>query len=94
MIRKAIIAELNERSVMIAQWENEFISLSGLLVAWVQFPTVAEYFKGVFLADHTMPTHPEPARQKIAQKSLNGTTKPVEIKEEGRSPTADKQWAR
>ena len=32
--------------VMIAQWENEYISLSVLPVTWVQFPTVAGYFQG------------------------------------------------
>jgi len=31
---------------MIAQQKNEYISLSVFLVAWVQFPAVAEYFKG------------------------------------------------
>jgi len=35
------------------------------------------------LADYTLPTHPEPAWQKMAQSPLNGTTKPVEIEEEG-----------
>jgi len=39
-------------SVMVAQWENECISLSVLSVARVQLPTTAEYFKGLSLADH------------------------------------------
>ena len=30
---------------MIAQWENERISLPVLSVAWVQFPVVTEYYK-------------------------------------------------
>jgi len=37
------------KSFMIAQWENEGISLSVLPVARVQFPAMAEYFKGFFL---------------------------------------------
>jgi len=44
--------------VMIAQWDS---SLSVLPVAHVQFPAMAEYFKGFFLADHTLPTRLEPA---------------------------------
>ena len=36
-----------------AKWENEWISLSVLSVARVQFPAVAENFKGFPLADHT-----------------------------------------
>jgi len=40
---------------MMAQWENECISLSVLSIARVQFPAMAEYFKGSFsLADHTL----------------------------------------
>jgi len=35
------------------------------------------------LADRTLPTGPEPAWQKMAQSPLNGTTQPVDIKEEG-----------
>ena len=30
------------------QWENKGIALSVLPVAWVQFPAMAEYFKGFF----------------------------------------------
>jgi len=33
------------------------------------------------LADHILPTRPEPALQKMAQSPLNGTTKLVEIEE-------------
>jgi len=55
---------------MIAQWENECISLSALPVVQVQFP------------DHTLPTCPGPACQKEAQTPLNGTTQPVDIEEE------------
>jgi len=36
--------------VMIAQWDS---SLSVLPVAKVQFPTMAEYLKDFYLADHT-----------------------------------------
>jgi len=52
---------------MIAQWENEYISLCllsmalvrncisppVLFMARIQFPAVAEYFKGLSLDDHT-----------------------------------------
>ena len=38
--------------VMIAQWENECISLSVLSVARVQFLALAEYSKGLSLAYH------------------------------------------
>jgi len=49
----------------------------------VLFPTVAEYFTGLFLADHTLPTHPEPTWQRMAQSQFNGTTLPVNIEAEG-----------
>ena len=39
------------------------------------------------LADHTLPTRPEPAWQKIAQSALNGTTQPVDSEEEGQNST-------
>jgi len=41
----------------------------------------------ISLADGTLPTHPEPAWQKMAQSPLNDTTQPVDIEEEGRNPT-------
>jgi len=44
------------------------------------------------MADHTLPTRPEPAWQKIAQSPLNDTTQPVGSEEEGRSPTKDRRW--
>jgi len=47
----------------------------------VQFPAVAEYFKGVSLTDHTLPIRPEPAWQNMAQSPLSGTTQSVDIKE-------------
>jgi len=34
------------------------------------------------MIDHTLPTRPEPTRQKMAQSPLNDTTQPVEIEEE------------
>jgi len=61
-------------------------------VARVQFPATAEYFKGFFLADHTLPTHPEPTWQTMAQSALNDTAQPVDNEEEGRSSTKDKKW--
>jgi len=33
---------------------------------------------------HILPTHPEPAWQRMAQPPPNGTTQPVEIEEEAR----------
>ena len=54
--------------VMIAQWDS---SLSVLPVSRVQFPAMAEYFKGFSLADRTLRTRPEPAWQKMAQSPLN-----------------------
>jgi len=80
---------------MIAQWVNDWISLSVLSVARVQFPCRQG---GVFqlrefsLTDDTLPTHPKPARQKIAQAPLNDTTQPVDSEEEGRSSTTDRKW--
>ena len=46
------------------------------------------------LADHTLPNRFEPAWHKMAPSPLNGTTQPVVIEEEGRSPTTDRQWLR
>jgi len=73
----------------IAQWDS---SLSVLPVAWVQFPATAEYFKRFFPADRTLPTRPEPARQKMAQSPLKDTTQSVDSEEEGRSSTMDRRW--
>ena len=73
-------------SVMIAQWNS---SLSVLPVARVQFLSIPRNF---FLADHTLPTRPEPAWQKMAQSPLNDTTQPLDSEEEGRSPTTDRRW--
>jgi len=53
---------------------------------------MAEYFKGFSLADHTLPTRPEPAWQTMAQSPLNDTTPPVDSEEEGRSSTMNRQW--
>ena len=55
------------------------MSLSVLPVVRVQFPAMVEYFEGLFLADHTLPTHSEPEWQKKAQSPLSGVTQPVEI---------------
>jgi len=77
------------KSVMIAQWNS---SLSVLPVARVQFPATAEYFKGFFSADRTLPIRPEPSWQKMAQSPLNDTTQPVDSEEEGRSPNTDRRW--
>jgi len=76
---------------MIAQWDS---SLPVLPVARVRFPAIAEYFKGLSLVDHTLPTRSEPAWQKMDQYPFNGAKQPVEIEEEGRSPTTNRQWLR
>ena len=44
-----------------------------IFVAWVQFPAAAEYFNRFSLADHTLPTRPEPAWQKMGLFPFNGT---------------------
>jgi len=55
-------------------------------------PIRGGYFnQSFFLADHTLPTHSEPVWQKMAQSPLNGTTKPVDIEEEGQNPTTDRE---
>ena len=76
--------------VMIAQWNS---SLSVLPVAWVQFPATTEYFKGFSLADHTLPTRPEPAWQEMAQSpsmtqhNLRTTRRKAEVQ-----PCIDDSW--
>ena len=42
----------------VGEWMNHTVCPP---VAWVQFPAMAKNFKGVSLADHTLPTPPEPA---------------------------------
>ena len=49
-------------------------------------------FRGIFfLADHTLPTPPGSAWQKMAQFPLNGTTQPVDIEKESRIPIMDRE---
>ena len=67
--------------------KHECISLSVLSVAQVYLPAVAKYFKGFSLADHTLPTHPQPTWQKTVQSPISSTTWLMEIKEEGLRPT-------
>jgi len=63
---------------MIAQWD------SSLPVVRVQFSATAEYFEAFSLADHTLPTHPEAAWQKITQSpSMTPHKKCVDGEEEG-----------
>jgi len=76
-------------SVIIAQWDS---SLSVLPVARVNSQPRRSISRDFSLADHTLPTRPEPAWQKIAQSPLNDTTQPVDSEEEGRSPTTDRRW--
>jgi len=49
---------------------------------------MVEYFKGFSLADHTLPTYPEPAWQKMAQSPLNGITQPGDI----HGQPVDRRW--
>jgi len=44
------------------------------------------------LADHALPTPPEPALQKIAQSTFNDTTQSVHIKEERLCPVGFRRW--
>jgi len=56
-------------------------------------PSHGGVFQGFFsLADHTLPTRPELAWQKMAQSPLNDTTQPVDSEEEGQSSTVDRRW--
>jgi len=52
-------------------------------------PSCGEVFRWIF---PWLPTHPELAWQKMAQSPLDGSTQPVDIEEEGRSPTTDRRW--
>jgi len=61
-------------------------------VARAQFPAVVEYSKRFSLDDHTLPTHPVPAWQKMAQSPLNGTAQHADSEEEGQCSTMDRQW--
>jgi len=53
-------------------------------MARVKFPAIVGY--------NTLPTRPEPARQKMAQSPLSGTTQLVDIEEEGLHPTKNRLW--
>ena len=54
-------------------------------------PGHEKVFQGIFLADHHLPTRPEPAWRKMAQSPFNGTIKFVEIEEEAVSLTMDRR---
>ena len=58
-------------------------SPSVLPVARSQFRPWRSISRDFSLAYHTLPTRPEPARQKKTQSPLHGTTQPVDIEEEG-----------
>jgi len=47
--------------------------------------------KEFYLADHTLPTRPEPAWQKIPQSPVNGSTQPVDSEQEGQNSAIDRQ---
>jgi len=71
---------------LIAQWDYVCVPLSGLCMARGSIPGCGRVFQGILSrTDHTLPTPPEPA-----QSPLNGTTQPVDIEEEGQSPTMDR----
>jgi len=59
------------------------------VVGWVQLLSISRDFS---LADHTLPSCPEPAWQKMAQSPLSGVTQPVDSEEESGSLTMDRQW--
>jgi len=63
-----------KESVMIAQWEKECISLTVCSPCGTgSIPVHGGDFQGILtLADHTRPSRPEPAWQKISQSPLNG----------------------
>ena len=56
------------------------------------FQSWQSFSRDFSLPDHTLPTRPEPAWQKMAQSPLNGTTKPVDIEQEAWSTTMDRWW--
>ena len=60
-----ILVSAKNESVVIVQWENKCISPCVLPVIRVQFPVMVKFFKG-FFPDHTLPTRPEQAWQKMA----------------------------
>ena len=76
---------------MIAQWDS---SLS--VLPWPGFNSQPRrsISRDFSLADRTLPTHPEPAWQNMAQSQspLKDTTQPVDSEEEGRSSTMDRRW--
>jgi len=72
--------------MMIAQWNSSLSS------RWPGFNPhqLRSISRDFSLADHTLPTRPEPAWQKIAQSPLNDTTQPVDSEEEGQSLPMDR----
>jgi len=52
-------------------------------VAWVQWGPWRGISRDFSVADHILPTRPEPAWQKMTPFPLNGTTQPVDSEEEG-----------
>jgi len=74
------------QSVMTAQWENQCLSLS----EWPGFNSrpCQSLSKDFSLADHTSPSRPEPAWQKMTQSPFNGTTQPAGL---CLRPTTDRQ---
>jgi len=76
------------KSVMMAQWDSSLSS------PWPGFSSQPQrsISRDFSQADHTLPTHPEPVWQKMAQSALNDATQPVDSEEEGQSPTTDRRW--
>ena len=79
---------------MISQWENEYISLSVLDPRGPgSIPSHGGVFQWIFL---WLITHCQPVLSQRGRKwlnlPLNDTAQLVDIKGEGRSSTADRQW--
>ena len=74
---------------MITQWENGCISLPILPVAPGSIPSQGGIFQGIF---RWLITLCQPVLNQRGRKCLNGTTRPVDMEEEGRSPTTDRRW--
>jgi len=53
-------------------------------------PPVAKYSVEFFLTDHTLPTRPKQAWKQMGRSPLNGTKQYVDIGEEGRCQTKDR----
>jgi len=64
-----LLSLLKGHDSSVGEWMN-FTASPLLLVARVQFPAISWDFS---LADYTLPTHPDPVWQKMAQSPLDDT---------------------